>query len=654
MDNARTGFIEQQLVDHLFTGMRWTIPVTLVPLAIIIGLLYGLIPDAWLGIWAGYMITLELAMMGFAQARLRARWTLSPPAWLRGYTVLHLMASVGWAAGASSFMVPVPHWEALILGLCAIGISIGSLNGMSWQWLTYGFGIACILMPVGVWLSVIYTDTSLRALGLGCLILSPLLTLIAWLDSRGRVRLIASEYEKRQLENLRQDQATRLTDVQRAHSPFHEADPLTRLPSVATWKAALAYKLGEAPAGSIHYAIFFIDIKDFRKINQRWGNAAGDTVIHAIAERLQRLSPRRQTCHLSADEFLLFLAIDSQQHAEELAGKLARQLKSPVSLGEREVRLSPTIGIAMYPEHGSLPEALIDRASLANYHNKRDSDTGFAIFRPQLAEATRRRIDIELALKDAIGRQELDLVYQPQVNIADGRIVGAEALLRWQNADLGAVSPCEFIPIAERTGLIIPLGNWVIERVCRDLATWRRRMSQDLHVALNVSPMQLTSGETVQQLRKAIERYDLLPPQLHVEITETAIMDNPKAALEEIRTIRALGIPVALDDFGTGFSSLGYLKNLEIDYLKLDQSFISGVNSSRKDWEITRSVIAMARALGLKVVAEGVETDDIWHIMQDQGCDFGQGWLFGKPVSDIDYLRLVGPTASEVSHPNPA
>ena len=637
MASTRDLFIQRRLASELGLRMRWIHPLTIVPLAVILVVLQGVVPPPELAAWVLYMVVIESLLVVLSSPRVMERWQQQANQWLRFYGAAHLAANFGWLLAGLSFFVPVDAIKALLLSASLLAISVGGLNGLSWSFRLYLAGNLLMLMPLGLWLMTAYPSDSMQIVGALCLLYVLLVSIASrreYLSHRG---LIQSEFDKSRLQVSLANQRERLHQVQQAFDDLQERDRLTQLPGLQLWKRKLDARLASQSRDLPVVVVFFVDVRGFRKINQRWGQAEGDAVIADIAQRLMTFADRESLCHISADEFVLFNDFEHAELARDYAARILETLSRPLNFDNRYLALSPVIGAALYPSHARTAEQLLEYASLANYYCKRESGEGFSLYTRSLAETITRKIDIELALKEAIPHNEFHLAYQPQVRLDTGELVGMEALLRWKSKTLGEVGPAEFIPVAEQTGLILAVGEWVIRQAGRDLAEWREQFYEGFHIAINVSAIQLASDGILQQLDAVMRENGLKPGELHVEITESAIMKNATQATSIIRAIRRMGIHVALDDFGTGFSSLGYLRTLDIDYLKLDQTFIRSITQREKDREITRSVISMAKALGLRVVAEGVETEEVHRALEEQGCEMGQGWLFGKPKARSEY-----------------
>jgi EAL domain-containing protein (putative c-di-GMP-specific phosphodiesterase class I) len=354
---------------------------------------------------------------------------------------------------------------------------------------------------------------------------------------------------------------------------------------------------------------------------------------------------------LGGDEFIVLLEDithpeDAARVAEEIVADLSRPFQLCRSNGTdhepgREIQIGASIGISLYPQHGDNPELLMEQADTAMYEAKQAGRGCFAYFSEELTVAVRKRIALEGRLRRAIEHQELRVFYQPQIDIVSGRIVGAEALVRWQSPTEGLIAPVNFIPIAEETGLIIAIGEWVLRETCRQGQLWLASGFLPLTLAVNVSPQQFRRCDINALVAKILAETGFPAGQLELELTESGLMDNQDKAVEVLNNLRNQGIRLAIDDFGTGYSSLAYLKRFPVDVLKIDKSFIDDIPHLQDDMEITATIIAMGHILGFKVLAEGVETQEQLAFLREKGCDAYQGYFTSKPVPAEDFAELL-------------
>lgn len=426
------------------------------------------------------------------------------------------------------------------------------------------------------------------------------------------------------INRMREDIAER--ERQLAHNALH--DPLTGLPN----RTLALDRLGSAITSERPTALLHLGIGNFRSVNETCGPGGGDFALQQICRRLQAtLRPGDSLARLVADEFLLLLGGADRDSAVAAADKLQQLLIKPLRIGSLDVAIDSRIGIACYPADGGAPDELLRRASIA-MQDAAQAPGHLQLYQQGRDDAQQRQVVLIRDLRHAAGRGELVLHYQPKLDIAEGRVLQAEALLRWQHRHLGMVSPGEFIPLAERTGSIQSLTAWVIEEVLRQLQEWAGR-GLDLQVSLNISADDLMSRDLVERVSALLRNYRVHPGQVVFEITESAVMADPVQALRVLDGLRDLGISLSVDDFGTGYSSLAQLKSMPVQELKIDQSFIRELDETSEDAVIVRSTIEMSHSLGLKVVAEGVEHAHSLRLLERWRCDTAQGYLISRPLS---------------------
>ncbi|WCD78920.1 MULTISPECIES: bifunctional diguanylate cyclase/phosphodiesterase [Pseudomonas] len=426
------------------------------------------------------------------------------------------------------------------------------------------------------------------------------------------------------INRMRDDIAER--ERQLAHNALH--DTLTGLPN----RTLALERLGSAITAERPTALLYLGIGNFRSVNEACGPGGGDLVLQQIGRRLHAtLRPGDSLARLIADEFLLLLEGTDSDSAVAAADKLQQLLLKPQRIGSLDVAIDSRIGIACYPADGSTPEELLRRAGIA-MQDAAQAPGHLQLYQQGRDAAQQRQVLLIRDLRHAAARGELLLHYQPKLDIAEGRVLQAEALLRWQHPQLGLVAPGEFIPLAERTGSIQSLTAWVIEEVLRQLQEWAGRGLR-LQVSLNISTDDLIGRELVERMRGLLRRFRVHPDQLSFEITESAVMQDPVQALKVLNGLRDLGISLSVDDFGTGYSSLAQLKSMPVQELKIDQSFIRELDETSEDAVIVRSTIDMSHSLGLKVVAEGVEHAHSLRLLERWRCDTAQGYLISRPLS---------------------
>jgi diguanylate cyclase (GGDEF)-like protein/PAS domain S-box-containing protein len=419
-------------------------------------------------------------------------------------------------------------------------------------------------------------------------------------------------------------------------------DELTGLPNRNMFHEHVGQALARAKRNAKQVAILFIDIDDFKKINDTLGHDAGDEVLMLIAERLRVCLRESDTvCRLGGDEFVVL--VDEMRRPEslaELANKILAEISRPIVLNPGEYHLSASIGVSTYPEDSFDMQGLMKCADIAMYRAKEQGKNSYRFYSAQMNVHSLERLTMETDLRHALQRDEFRLHYQPKFDIASGLVSGAEALLRWQRSPGSLVAPGEFIPLAEQTGLIVPIGEWVTRTACLQGRAWQQAGLPRLSIAVNLSARQFTHDRLLQEVARALDETQLDPTLLEFEITESLLMRDPMQASRLLASLKDMGIRLSVDDFGTGYSSLSYLRRFALDSLKIDRSFVQDLPGDADVAAITRAIIAMAHSLRLKVIAEGVETEQQLNFLREEGCDEMQGFLKGKPVPEDEFLRL--------------
>ena len=431
-------------------------------------------------------------------------------------------------------------------------------------------------------------------------------------------------------------------DTKIQHLAFY--DPLTNLPNRRLMSERLKYGIEIGRRENKRMALLMIDLDKFKSVNDNFGHLAGDELLVQVARRIQgRLRDVDTVARLGGDEFIILLQdIVNVDDAARVADLLVFDLSQPFQLNQNDtVQIGASIGISLFPEHGDNPELLIDHADTALYHAKDAGRGRFAYFSDDLTRVVRERIELETRLRRAITNHELRLYYQPQVDILTGKIVGTEALIRWLDPHQGLISPNDFIPLAEETGLIETIGEWVVYEACRQGKIWMDLGITELTIAVNVSPVQFRRCDLNELVMNALRDTGFSAKRLELELTESGLMENQEKVIAILNKLRAQGIRLAIDDFGTGYSSLAYLKCFPVNVLKIDKSFIDDIPQLKDDMEITATIIAMGKILGFKVLAEGVETPEQLAFLEQKGCDIYQGYIKSKPLPADDFLKLL-------------
>ena len=424
-------------------------------------------------------------------------------------------------------------------------------------------------------------------------------------------------------------------------------DSLTGLPNRNLLHDRLAHIIARRREGMA--AVLFLDLDRFKLINDSYGHKVGDELLKEVARRLAACLRNEDTVsRLGGDEFVVLLEeLPGVDAAATIAGKIADHLAEPLTIDGHELPVAASIGIALYPRDGRDPQDLLKNADTAMYRAKEAGRGGFCFFSSEMNAHALQRLTLENELRRALEQGELEVFYQPQVDIDSGRLLGAEALVRWRHPVKGLVPPDRFIPVAEDSGLIVPLGEQVLRAVCRQIAAWRQCGFEPPRVAVNLSARQFRQANLVEQVARILDETGVDAACLELEITESVAMQNADSAIEALQRLRAMGIALAIDDLGTGYSSLSYLKRFPIDTLKIDRSFILGVPDDGDDTAIVQAISAMAGSLHLSLLAEGVETEVQRAFLASLGCQAAQGYLFGKPLPAAQFERdFLGEPAS--------
>ncbi|MNZ54689.1 Phytochrome-like protein cph2 [compost metagenome] len=438
-------------------------------------------------------------------------------------------------------------------------------------------------------------------------------------------------------------------EAQIRHLAYH--DPLTNLPNRALLMDRLSQQIALLKRHNLRGALMFLDLDHFKHINDSLGHPVGDTVLKIITARLEASVRMEDTvARLGGDEFVVLLSglegsrSEVSDQVRELADTLRELLSEPMFLDGQRLQVTPSIGIALIPDHGSTPTDLLKRADIALYRAKDSGRNTAQMYHNTMQKAASERLRMETDLRLALSRGEFRVHYQPQVDARGDRIVGAEALVRWNHPELGAQSPTEFIKVLEDSGLILEVGTWILDEACQ---AFKKLIDRGLvnpykfSLCVNISPRQFRQNDFVERVENSLATYGLPCTLLKLEITEGIVIQNLEDTIGKMRRLKKLGVSFAMDDFGTGYSSLTYLKRLPVDTLKIDKSFIRDATSDPNDAEIIRAIVAMAHSLDLKVIAEGVETAEQLEFLQGLECHFYQGYLHSPPLPVEEFQKLL-------------
>jgi diguanylate cyclase (GGDEF)-like protein len=435
------------------------------------------------------------------------------------------------------------------------------------------------------------------------------------------------------------------------HQATHDA--LTSLPNRLLCMDRLGREIAHAERDGHRFAVLILDLDRFKIINDTLGHGAGDQLLTQVARRLSSAIRAVDTvARTGGDEFMVLIAdTRDQSDLAAVAVKIGKALSEPFLINAAEVHSSASIGISVYPGDGASPDALVARADEAMYFAKQRGRGGFQFFNLAMSVFSHERLDLENDLRRALPMNQLEVHYQPKSDVVTGRISSVEALLRWRHPTRGLVSPSEFIPLAEESGLILSIGEWVLREACRQAGDWQRAGMPFIRIAVNVSPVQFRQSNFLQAVHTALLDFDLEPQYLEIELTETTVMDNAEGSVAILEQLSRLGVVVSIDDFGTGYSSMSYLRRFPIDKLKIDRSFISELTTNVADASIVRAIISLAHSLQLKVVAEGVETAYQLELLRELGCDQYQGFYRSAAVPAGEIEESVRSSIAAVNQP---
>ena len=437
-----------------------------------------------------------------------------------------------------------------------------------------------------------------------------------------------------------------ITDRKRAeevisYQAYH--DILTDLPNRMLFKDRLGLAVIQAKRKLTELAVMFVDLDRFKLVNDTLGHVKGDELLQQVALRLKDCLRRGDTlARQGGDEFTIVLPeLRDRQDAKSIADKFLESLHKPFDLDGHEVHISASIGIAIYPSDGETIDELLRHADIAMYQVKALGKNGHSFYHNSMLDVSHQKIALEQSLRKALEQNELEMYYQPQVDVATGRIIGAEGLMRWNHPQRGLLSAGEFLPFAEENGLMLPISDWMLGALCRDLLLWNAAGGDAIRLSLNLSPQYLDRGDFFEKMRGALTRYGISPAQIEVEITENICIRNPQYAIEQLNKLCQLGVSVAIDDFGTGYSSLSYLHRFPIHTIKIDQSFVKEIHDEQGHYPVILAIISIARGLGLHLVAEGVETEVQARYLEANGCTTMQGYLYHRPISLSHFIHVL-------------
>ncbi|MCD6187599.1 MAG: EAL domain-containing protein, partial [Desulfuromusa sp.] len=444
------------------------------------------------------------------------------------------------------------------------------------------------------------------------------------------------------LEELeRRDLELRKNESHLDYLAYH--DPLTNLANRLLFHDRLEHSMVRAKRSISRIAILFIDLDRFKHINDSLGHDAGDRVLCAVAERLQGQVRETDTlARFGGDEFVIILEqLKKTEDLSRFVKKLLKAMEQPIFIAEQKLHVTASIGLSIYPDNGVDADSLMSAADIAMYQAKENGTNTYRFYSEEMNTHSHESLIMENKLRGALSSDQLTLYYQPQFELKTGHLIGFEALIRWNSPDLGFVSPADFIPLAEESGLIVSIGEWVLLTACQTLKELQGHWPVPLRMAVNISPRQFQHDSLVQTVSEALYRSQIEPCCLELELTEGMVMNNVEHAISKMKDLNTMGVQLAIDDFGTGYSSLGYLKKFPISRLKIDQSFVKDLINNSSDQAIVNTVIALGKNMSLEIVAEGIETVEQYDYLKEEGCEQGQGFLMSKPLKKSELVSFL-------------
>ncbi len=541
----------------------------------------------------------------------------APVVFLLSTTSLLLLFRFGDQRRVSSSLA---KYAASIIGACAIiGVHAAQMR--------HGrlvFGTFCGMGPSG---NVQLLGIALAAFGLAVLAVTHVITVYG-----GKLELRSKRFAR---------------ELEEVHSRLHYLathDSLTGLPNRTLFKERLTQAVGDTDRPGRAIAVAVLDLDRFSALNHSLGHGAGDWLLTEVARRVSALlQPSDTLARLGGDEFILFIdTVAARFESQAVTAQILQVLRAPMFVNGSEVQVHPSIGVSVWPDDGRRIDDLLAHAEAAMSAVKKNGGNAVRFFERGMTDSMHERLALENDLRRALSAGEFELWYQPELNTKSGKTVAAEALLRWRHPERGVISPSTFIPLAEETGLMIPLGEWVVREACRQAGAWKAEHGLPIRLAVNLSATQFRHQNLVEVIRSALHAANLDASCLEVELTESSVMTNPDESVETLSQLRKMGVAIAIDDFGTGYSSLSYLRRFPIDKLKIDRSFVRDLTSSETDASIVRAIILLAHSVGLQVVAEGVETEEQLQFIRRLDCDQWQGNLCCEPQPAARFAEILG------------
>ncbi|WP_181919716.1 bifunctional diguanylate cyclase/phosphodiesterase [Alkalilimnicola ehrlichii] len=639
----RNGNLRAYLIRQLFESFRGVYTLTVAASIAAAIILWPYLP-AWLILsWVTAVAAAECFKAAIGYAYLYFDSPNNIKRWNRLFGTATRLGSAAWSFCALFLIWPLPDMMALILGMASLCLAAVTLNPLIGFHRIYRDCTLILIIPISTALMLMPPAFGKDAwAGLVILTSGLYLIVLSVRLQRRRLRALKAFFNYRGLSRQLHFERDRRREIQERLAQATTIDMLTGLPNQKRFleqaQELLNRELETIPSRDI--VILLIDLEGFTQINSSIGRAGGDYLLLQTGLRLKYVISEGAIGRIGNDEFAIATPLPpGATHAGRLINHLRSALEAPVRWDERNVETAVSIGYSLAPKHGTDIETVLRKADIALHQARISSSNQPLEFKLEMETHIANRFALQRALRHAMENNELSLAYQPLIHLNTGQVVGAETLLRWHSKEFGPVSPVQFIPLAEQTGLINEIGRWVLREACRQAALWMSSR-KDFAISVNVSLEQLADTSFSDTVRDALRMSGLPPKALLIEITESVLMTDPASIIRLLREIRQLGVRIALDDFGTGYSALSYLIQLDIDYLKLDKTFISNLTRSDRAATIVRSTMALAKALRLQVIAEGIETPDDWHRLNDEHCMFGQGFHFSRPVPAAQFEAL--------------
>ncbi len=627
--------VEGELTNLLFRNSRGLPVSTIVGAALITALFWTGVSHTVLVLWAAYMVGTGLIRVFVAASFNRRKIPLEEAVlWLQRFQAGNLLGGLGWGAAGILLFLPGSGTAQLTLTVIIVAVIALSLPSLSASRRMFVEFALLAIAPLLVRHLLEATQANLVAAAL-LIFLFPLMTAFALRGYRQMVDELQARFAYADLARELSGEIAVRRQAEHRLLDLANFDQLTGLPNRALLRDRLEQSLAKARRRNARIAVLFADIDRFKGINDSLGHHAGDDVLRTIAARLQNcLREENTVARMSGDEFIIVLEdFEDLDAVRSVARRILMEASEPIAMDDgSDIKLTASIGIALYPEHGRETETLLQNADIAMYRAKTGGRNAFQVFSADMHAEALTRLSRENALRRALENEEFFLAFQPQVDTFSGGYIGVEALIRWESPEYGLIAPGEFIPLAEETGLIKPLGDWALRAACEHAGRFREEFGREFHLSVNLSARQLDPDRLVQTISRVLEETGVEPATLMFEITESIALTNAHANLTLLRSLRAMGCSLALDDFGTGNSSLTYLKRFPINCVKLDKTFIDNVTINREDAAIARATIQLANALELMVIAEGVESREQAEWLQAENCFLMQGYLFSPPL----------------------